>query len=162
MDPPGGQLDESLTPRVITSPPPTENPTGLEAPPASANSSLSTTQPPLPDRGADSILDHTGEDRGEQHLPEQHLGQQQLDQEPRDDQDSALEAVDDSLDSQQLPSSGATNPGAFDTGAWDVSSSRTGMAPSLDTILRAVHVVRQPLYGDVAAATLYSGMEIRF
>ena len=56
MDSSGDQLDESTLPRVITSPPPPENPTGLEAPPAPANSSLSnTTVPPLQDRGPGRI-----------------------------------------------------------------------------------------------------------
>ena len=44
MDPSGGQPGEPLQPRVITSPPPPKNTHGLDAPPATANSSFSNTQ----------------------------------------------------------------------------------------------------------------------
>ena len=61
MDRPPDALEGDLVPRFITSQPPTENPTGLEAPTASANPSFSITRPPRV-RREDSILDHTGED----------------------------------------------------------------------------------------------------
>ena len=158
MDSPGDQPGETLEPRVITSPPPPENATGFEAPPASANSSLlSSTHPPA-DRGPGRTLDHTGEDRGladlseqqQQQLPQQ---QQQLAPESRDNQtDSAADDADDA----QPPLSGGTDARAFSDDAGGIGDA----VSKLDTILRAVHAVRQPLEGDIAAAALLSGMAL--
>ena len=157
MDPPGDQPGEPLLPRVITSPPPPEINDGLEAPKASANSSsLASTRPPA-DRGPGNILDHTGGGLSWQHPPEQQQQQpsqqqqqQQQAQESRDKQN--VNAVDDAGGSQP-PLSGGTNPRAFSDDAGDASS-------KLNTVLRAVHAVRQPLDGDVAAAALLCGMAL--
>ena len=159
MDPPGDPPGEPLEPRVITSPPPPENKPDFEAPPASVNPSLHnpSTHPPA-DRGRDSTLDHTGGSPGLwQHPPEQQQQQpQQQQQQAQESRDKPnANAVDDAGGSQPPPS-GGTDPRAFG----DDAGGTGDVVSKLDTILKAVHAVRQPLEGDIAAAALLSGMSL--
>ena len=62
MDRPPDALEGDLVPRFITSQPPTENPTGLEAPKASANPSFSITQPPIAHREDRTLEEGSSDD----------------------------------------------------------------------------------------------------
>ena len=158
MDPPGEPPGEPLEPRVITSPPPPENKPDFEAPQASVDLSLqsSSSDPAPTDRGRDRTLDHTGEDRAPADQQQQQQLPQQQQQQPQESRDKRTGSAADDADDAQPPLSGGTDARAFSDDAGG-----TGDAVSkLDTILRAVHAVRQPLEGDIAAAALLSGMAL--
>ena len=158
MDPPGEPPGEPLEPRVITSPPPPENKPDFEAPQASVDLSLqsSSSDPAPTDRGRDRTLDHTGEDRAPADQQQQQQLPQQQQQQLQESRDKRTGSAADDADDAQPPRSGGTDAGAFgdDAGGTGDASSK------LDTVLRAVHAVRQPLDGDVAAAALLCGMSL--